>query len=404
MSDEIIKSTNQDESAVNEEHSDIREKRRHARKKRRAKKNRTLLIIILLLVVSIGCTMYINMDNPLLSGMFLGFGISNKGVNIEFEKTEDYAITEFNGDVVVARNTIVSCIDDKMNSLWTVEQNNAMPVIKTSGKYVLTYSFDVAGAVLTKGGKSQTIATENPIIGGSVNKNGYCAIVTREKGYKAQVLVFSPDGEVVYKWHSADNYILDVDVSYDNKCLAVATADFSTDMVSGGLMFFNFSQAKPYAGQILENNMIMEIKFVGKDSLLVVGDIGSAVFGGNGEKKKEYLYDGKKLNNYDIGTENNLVLALTQGDSVSKDTEIKILNDNLKEKGNYVAKGAVSTINAVGDRVLLSTDRDIILLSKGGKELNLMNMNKDIKEAVLFGKGKSALIASGGIAEIIDVD
>lgn len=398
MSDEIIKDTNADEITENKKRFESRKKKRHA------KKNRTLLIIILILVVSIGCTMYMNMDNPLLSGMFSGFGISNKGVNIEFEKTEDYAVAEFDGDVVVARNTIVSCIDHKMNSKWTVEQNNAMPVIKSNGKYVLTYSFDVAGAVLTKGGKSQTIATENPIVGGSVNKNGYCAIVTREKGYKAQVLVFSPDGDVVFKWHSADNYILDVDVSYDNKCLAIATADFSTDMVSGGLMFFNFSQEKPYAGQILENNMIMEIKFIGKDSLLVVGDMGSAVFGGDGEKKREYLYGGKKLNNYDIGTENNLVLALTEGDSVLKDTQIKILNKDLKEKGNYTAKGAVSCINAVGDRVLLSTDRDVILLSKGGKELNLLNLNKDINEAVLFGNGKSALIASGGIAEIIDVD
>lgn len=374
------------------------------KKKRHAKKNRVLIVVILLLIVSTACTLYMNMDNPLLHNTFSGIGIDvANDTAIEFEKTEDYALSEFDGNAVVARNTEVSCIDDDMNNLWTIQQNNSAPVIKTNGKYVLTYSFDVANAMLTKGGNSIEFTTDTPVIGGSVNKNGYCAIITREKGYKAQVVVYSPEGEVLYKWHSADNYIIDAAISYDNRTLAVATADFSKNTTSGGLMFFNFSQDKPYAGQILENNIIMQVKFTGKDSLLVVGDIGAAVFNSLGEKKAEYSYGGKNLTNYDIGTDDSLVLALNESDSVLNDTEIKILNKNLKEKGTYVASGAVSCIDFVEGKVLLVADRKLALVSARGNEIKKLDVNKDIKSAVLFGNGDDVLIASGSSAEIVNL-
>lgn len=376
------------------------------KKKRKAKKNRLIIGVILFLIVSIMFSLYMNKDNPLLYNLFSGFGfnMSNNTTVIEFDKTEDFAISEFDGNAVVARNTSVFCVDRNMNTRWTAQQNNSAPVIKTNGKYVLTYSFDVDNAMLTKDGDSMELITGFNVIGGSVNKNGYCALVTREKGYKAQVIVYSPDGEVLYKWHSADNYIIDVDVSPDNRTLAVATADFSTNTASGGLMFFNFSQEKPYAGQILENNIIMQVQFIDKDSLLVVGDIGTTVFNSLGEKETEYSYDGKKLTNYDIGTDYSLVLALNQGDSVMNDTEIKILNKDLKEKGSYIVGGSVMCIDSVRGKTLIAAERNLILLNNRGKEIKNLDINRDIKEAVLFGNGESVLVSSGSIAELLNLN
>ncbi len=373
------------------------------KKKRHAKKNRFLIVIILILVISCAFTLYMNIDNPLLHSAFSGVGInlSNKTF-IDFEKTEDYALAGFNGNAIVARNTTVSCVDGNMNNIWTINQNNAAPVIKTNGKYVLTYSFDVPGAVLTKGGDSIEFAVENHIIGGSVNKNGYCALVTREKGYKAQIIVFSPDGEVLYKWHSADNYIIDTAISHDNRTLAVATADFSKNTASGGLMLFNFSQEKPFAGQVLENNLIMQIEYTGKDSLLAVGDVASVVFNSLGEKKYEYSYSGKSLTNYDIGEDNSIVLALNESDSVLNDTEIKILSSNLKEKGTYMANGAINCVDCADGQVLVVSDRKLALVSKRGNELSKLDVNKDVKKAVLL-DGWDVLIASGNNAEIVNM-
>ena len=136
--------------------------------------------------------------------------------------------------------------------------------------------------------------------------------------------------------------------------------------------------------------------------MLVVGDIGAAVFNSLGEKKAEYSYSGKSLTNYDIGDDNSLVLALNESDSVLNDTEIKIMGSNLKEKGTYMASGAVSCLDASDGKVLVVSDRKLALVSKRGNELAKLDVNKDIKNAVLMNNG-DVLIASGNSAEIVNL-
>lgn len=373
------------------------------KKKRRRGKNKAAVVIVVLLIITSLFTLFLNMDNPAFRDFFAWVGLSstNNGTTIEFDKTEKYDICELNGNIVLARNANVACIDNRLNARWSIEQGNSAPVIKTSGRYALTYSFDVANAVLTKDGKSVNLPTDNPIIAASVNKNGYSVLVTREKGYKAQAVVHSPDGNVIYKWHSADNYIVDVDISQDNRTLAVATVDFSTDTVSGGIMFFNFSQDKPYYGQIFKNNLMMEIQFVDKDSLMAVGDLSTILVKTNGDVEGEYSYNGKKLNDYDIGTDFSLVLVLSQSDSVMDNAEIKFVDKKLKEKGTVVVEDSVSSVDSVRGRTLVAMERRLVLMNNKGKELKSIELNRDVKKAVLFGNGKSALVASGSIVELI---
>jgi len=376
------------------------------KKKRHTRKNVMLAAVILALIISTSCTLYMNIDNPLLHNVFSGFGLDMATGNevIDFEKTEKYAFSEFDGNAIVARSNEVLCVDDDMNTLWTVSKNTPFPVVKTNSEYALCYSFDSENVTLIKNGKATEFVTGNPVIGGNVNKNGYSAIITREKGYKAQVMVLSDEGELLYRWHSADNHIIDAVISPDNRTLAVATVDFSTDTASGGLTFFNFSQDKPYAGQILENNVIMQLVFTDKNSLLAVGDTSAAVFDVLGKKEHEYTYGGKKLTNFDVGTDGSLVLALSESDSVMTDTDIKILSRSLKEKGTYTAGGVVSCIDSVEGKTLLVSDRTLSVISARGNELKKLDVNKDIKKAVLFGNGEDVLIAAGSAAEIVSLN
>lgn len=376
------------------------------KKKRSRRKNIMLALLILVLVLSTLCTLYMNIDNPHLHNLFSGIGldVADNKSTIEFDKTEKFAVAGFDGDVVASGGGGISCYTENMDTSWTVAKNNTFPVIKTSGRYVLSYNFDVENATLIKGGKATELVTGNNVIGGSVNDDGYCAIITREKGYKAQVIVYTPEGDVIYKWHSADNHITDAVVSPDNKTLVAATVDFSTNTASGGLMFFNFSQEKPYAGQILENNIIMQIKFADKDSLLVVGDVSSCVYDILGAKEQEYSYEGKKLTNFYIDSDGNVIVALAESDSSSTETSVKMLNKKLKEKGTYTTKGAVTSIHAAEGDILLVTGRTLLAVSMRGNEIKKLDVNKDVKNAVLFGNGKDAMIVAGSEAEVVSLN
>lgn len=390
--------TTEDDEPTSRRKSGKKKKRR----RRGSGKNKALIIIAIVLAITSLFTLMLNLDNPAFREFFSWLGwFSNNPTTIEFDKTEKYDICEHNGNVVLSRNTSVVCLDNRMNVRWSVQQGNSSPVIKTCGKYALTYSFDTPNAILTKDGKTVNLPTENPIISASVNKNGYTVLVTREKGYKAQAIVYSADGNVIYKWHSADNYIVDVDISPDNRTMAVATADFSTDQASGGIMFFNFAQDKPYYGQIFKNNLMLEVQFIDKDSLMAVGDLSTKLIKSNGELENEYFYYGKKLNNYDIGTDYSLVLALSQSDSAIGSTEIKFVSNKLKEKGTTTVTGTISSLDSVKGKTLVALDRRLILMNNKGKEIKSLDINRDIRKAVLFGNGKNALVASGNMIELV---
>lgn len=378
------------------------EKRKQKRKRR---KNIILAVVIFALIVSTSCTLYMNIDNPLLHNVFSGFGldIMTDGNTVDFDKTEKYAIAGCDGDAIISRSNQTLCLDSNMNVLWSMDDNNTFPVVKSKGKYAIKYNFDGENAYIIKNGKTVELLTGNPVIGGTVNENGYSAVITREKGYKSQVIVFSDEGEVLYKWHSADSYITDATISPDNRTLAVAAIDFSTNTTSGELMFFNFYQEKPYAGKILENNMVLQLEFTDKNSLLVVGDSAAIVYNATGEAKAEYAYDGKKLFNYDICPDGSLVLAVSDSDSVMTGTQIKILSKKLKEKGTYSSGGSVTSIDAADGSVLLVSDRTLSVISSRGNEIKKLDINKDVKDAILFGNGKDALITAGSMAEIVNL-
>lgn len=382
----------------------MRESIDQRKQKRKHRKNIILAFVIVCLVISTACTLYMNIDNPLLRNVFSGFGLDVSGEDtIDFDKTEKYAISSCDGNVVISRSTGTFCVDSNMNVLWQTEDSNSFPVLKSKGKYVLRYNFDSENAYIIKNGKSTELLTGNPVIGGTVNENGYSAIITREKGYKSQIIVFSDEGEVLYKWHSADSYITDAVVSPDNRTLAVASIDFTTNITTGELMYFNFYQEKPYAGKILDNNLVLSMEFTDKNSLLVVGDSASGVYNLTGEEQATYPYDGKKLSNYATSPDGNLVLAIGDSDSVMTGTNITILSRKLKEKGTYVSDGAIRSIDATDSSVLLVSDRTLSVISNRGNEIKKLDVNKDVKNALLMGNGKDALITAGSMAELVSL-
>jgi len=84
-------------------------------------------------------------------------------------------------------------------------------------------------------------------------------------------------------------------------------------------------------------------------------------------------------------------------------TQIKILSKKLKEKGTYSSGGSVTSIDAADGSVLLVSDRTLSVISIRGNEIKKLDINKDVKDAILFGNGKDALITAGSMAEIVNL-
>lgn len=371
------------------------------------KKSGIRWIILLLVLVAVTVFMlFLNRDNPMLRAFFGGVNFQvtrSADGELPLEKTEKYFFAGSKDGVVIAQADMLSMVTPSLGTVWEIPMVSTSPVVKTSGDYVLAYDMDTNGATVVKDGNPTEISTDDAVITGTINKNGYVALVTKEKGYKAQIIVYDPSGTVIYKWHSADSYVIDVALSPANSCLAAATLDLSKDMASGGLMMFQFSQEKPFAGQVLEGNLLLKVQFADKNTLLAIGDTAAAGFDVLGGKLWNVEYSGKQLATYDISDNGNLVLAFHQQDSVLSGSEVKIYGSNGKEKGAYQTTEQVTGVDAIENDILLAQARKLTLISARGGELKNLEINRDMKNTVLFQDRKHALVVSGSAAQVLQL-
>ncbi len=380
------------------------QKRMPAKQKKRKKGGAIWVLLVLLLIATTGFTLYLNRDNPTLRAFFSGveFQMTDAGNNeLALEKTEKYCFEGSKDGVVMAQAGVVSILSPSLGTAWEVPAAGENPVVKTSGGYVLSYSMDASGATVVKDGHQLAVQTDDTVITGSINKNGYFVLVTEEKGFQSQIIVYDPAGAVLYKWHSADSYVIDVDISPDNTCLAAATLDLSKDVASGGLMLFHFSQEKPFAGQVMEGNLLLEVQFINRDTLLAIGDTASAGFDAMGNKLWDIDYGGKPLITYDISSNGNAVFAFREQDTMAGGSQVKIYGANGKQKGEYQSQEPVTGVDAVENDVLLTQARKLTLISARGGELKNLDVNRDIQDAVLFHDRKNVLVVSGSAAQVL---
>ena len=109
------------------------------------------------------------------------------------------------------------------------------PVIKHNGDKILVFHKGSEKAFFMNGKKNIPITASGNILTGAVNENGYFALLTEEKGFKAEIVVYDKNGEEFYKWHSAENFVTDITLSPSN------TAFAASDRAESGYIFKSVS-------------------------------------------------------------------------------------------------------------------------------------------------------------------
>ncbi len=361
-------------------------------------KNTVLKIVagvVILAVIVAGIVFWMNMSSGTEKNVESGYDV------IPVEANESLDFSRCGSNIVMVKNNGTYAYSDKLVSKWSIESNGSSPFIKSKDERAIIYYMNEKVALVTDGKTTQKVETEGEISTASINADGYFCIVTGETGYKSLVTVYSPDCEVLYKWHSAENYVVDAEISPNNKSMAVATVDFSKSSVSGGVMLFNFTQEKPHVGHVIENSIVMDIEYVSKSRVVAVSDTGFYGYNAVGEKVFEVPYDNMKLTTYNINSGNNMVLVFNKDDSVVSGSVVKIYKASGKECGIYESEDTVTGVDVVDSKIMLSLGRKLKLISKSGKEQKTFNLNKDIKNALLFENKRSAFVVSGSSVELI---
>ena len=322
---------------------------------------------------------------------------------IPLTTTGTLAYSKFQRGVIVANSGNVSYYNSKAELLWEQPAFDGSPVIDVGGRYALVSYTGTPNALLFNGPDALPVTGTGKIVSACVNDNGYFALVMTEDGYKNQIVVFDNNGHVIYRWHSAENYITCVAVSPDNRGMTASTVNFGGSAFAGSVLIFDFSQDKPYTGQIEDDNLIMDIEYVKNNRVVVIGDQSSAYYKTNGTKISGIDYQGKKLTTFDVCDDGHTILCFAKDDSVMSNSDVYSYTSKGKQLGHFETEGRGLSVSCSDGHILVARERQFDILSEKCKKESTKAVVKDIKNSVLFDKGKYAFAVSGNSAQIIKV-
>ena len=305
----------------------------------------------------------------------------------ELEKSSTYDYGMYDDKLLVANLTGYTAYNKDGKVKFEGSAKVQKPLVYSNGDYALflnsegeSYELIYKEKVLVKEENAQHIIT------GDVNKNGYYVIVSQEPGYKSVATVYNKNKKQIYKYYSADNYILDVSLSKNNKNMAVLLFDSSKTQTSTILSVFDFKYDSVISSVSFVDELAFDINYQSSGNILVLSDKKAAAYNKNGKQKWDISYEGRKLHTYDIKDDGGFVLALEKvtKEETLKNSQVEIYSNSGHKRGDYSVDGIATRVNFKNGKCLIATKNQMILVNKFGFKKAKGEVLKDVKAIYLF--------------------
>lgn len=384
-------------------------KMEQARSKRMTNKKRVnikkLITFVITMAIIVLLTFFAYKGLYLLGKLILNDDqIISKSQEISITSTGTLDYERFCDGMLVANSGLISYLNSDLETIWEKPGYEGIPVISQNGKYALITYTDTSKAVLIHGENLIPVECSGKIVSSYINKNGYFAVIMTEDGFKNQIAVYDNTANIFYKWHSSENYITGVAVSPDNKNMCATTIGFTENGFDSGILMFDFGQGSPVSGQHQSDNLIMKIDYVGKKKIVAIGEKCTSFYKSNGNKISDVSYDDKKLVIFDVTDSEKTILCFSDDDSVTSNSEVYSYSANGKLSGKLDVSGRILSSSSCDERVMISKDGYLELLSDKCKRIKSISLVRDLKNSVLFDNSEYAFVISGNLAQVLKIN
>lgn len=358
-------------------------------------------MVLLLLVFTVSVLIFTNLgffneDNfkRLLAKLDFNVSgnISDNGI-IEYTSNKQSRFTVFKGGLVLLTNERLKIYDSTGVELTNTQLVSKSPEVRSNEKLVMVY--DRNGYDLRLYNSFTEVFHKKfsgEIINATINKTGYFTVITKAEGYKAQVTVFNPSFEEIYKWSSAESYVTYSDVSPNGSSMAVGIIKNFDGRTSAAVEFFNLNQNSSTAVKKLNGSLVYSLAFKNNDTICALTDSECVYFKPDGTLIAKKSLDTVNPAAYRNDSGRYTVLAVNDT-TISMDTKVILLDNNGSEVVNSVVNGQVKSICANSGYIAALTDENAYILNMDGKITDTFKVNRDF--SLIFTLDNSHILLIG---------
>lgn len=351
------------------------------------------IVIVSLMLILIITTIYLYCNNRKVEKFFdeniFRKTIEEEGLqSIEISNDAKTHICTYHNNIGILSNNELKIYNSygKQEGILNITITN--PIFSNGGKYL---------AIAEKSGSKiyliadQNIVWQSDIEGKiekiSINKNGYIVASVSQTSYKSVVITFNPQGREICKTYLSYTYAVDMDISNNNKQLAIAETNLSGIQIKSSIRIIDLEKLEQeaeestiYNKQVDSNSTITSIKYDETGNLIAMLD-NKIIKISNGEEQEIWKYSENTLF-ADIDLKNRTVqIILAQ--SEEGEIEVKVKNNTKEKTRTYIINSIPKEITTKANTIAVNTGSEVYFIKANGFLKNKYQSTQEIKEIVM---------------------
>ena len=366
-----------------------------SQKKINKKKILATIIIGVLLIVILTLTIIYHANKQFREwfdkNIFRKEVLQDKVSTIELKEDQNTNITAFNKYIGVLNKNKFTIYDGTGKEENDLEVQISNPIFDSANRFLV---------IAEKSGKKLYLITDKDItweaqVEGNisqvhVNKNGYVAVSVSDTINKTVITMYNPQGDPLFKTYLSSTRTADIDISNDNKYLAIAEVDTSGTIIQSSIKVISIEKAKNDPTNSLENTykseadkLITNIEYQDKDKLIcmytdcirIIEDGQDNMLMDNQNKKM--IFQSIELTNHAVEVEEKSS-GLFTADSI-----INIVSTENKSTKQYTVDSVAKEIYTYGNIIALNLGTEIEFINTGGWLVKRYIANQEITNVVV---------------------
>lgn len=293
---------------------------------------------------------------------------------IELKESQNANIHAFNKYIGVLNKNKFVIYGNTGSEEKSLEVQISTPIFDSANRFLV---------IAEKNGKKVYLITDKDITWESevegnisqvhVNKNGYVAICVTDTSYKTVITMYSPQGKALFKTYLSSTRTADIDISNDNKYLAIAEVDTSGTIIQSNIKIISIEKASSDPTNSLENTykgetdkLITNIEYQDKgklvcmytDSIRIIENGQDNMLMNNEDKKM--IFQSIELTNHAVEIDER-ASGLFTADSV-----VNIINVENQGTKEYVVDSVAKEIYTYGNIIALNLGTEIEFINTDG--------------------------------------
>ena len=348
---------------------------------------RYVLLCVLVLILALVLMTHrdsINLDNLQRMWAKLDFSQSESETTTGISYDSDGMAATFKDGVAILSPSVLEILNNTGEQFMSVKTGFSNPALLTNDRYVIAYDRGGTHLLITNSFSVVFDKTMNENITlVTISEDNYLSVITTGGGYKNNLYVYNDSFEEVYVWHSNERYLLNGEVSPDEKSVAVICYNISGGNTVAEMVGIRLDREEISWTATLDD-LPLDMCYKSASSIALLYEDRLEFWNNNGDEQNTYMFEKNFLQAYYMDSDRTVVCL--SGSKRGESTVYSISNRG-KVSASFEMQSAVHDISVSDGRLAVLDEQNLTVYSLlSERQLYQESAESSVNEICFAGK------------------